>query len=256
MITRLKTSKPLRNIVASIVALGVTVCAAIQPAKAAVTFSGASGDLSASAAFSIVGGNLQVVLTNTGIVDVTGPASILTAVFFDITGNPTLSSVSAILTAGSSVPIGPTDPGGVVGGEWGYKSGLAGAPGGAKEGISSVGLSLFGGATFPGTNLVVPGSGALDGPQYGITSAGDDPSTYAGRYTPLIQNSVTFELGSLPTGFALGQISNVSFQYGTASTDTHVGGVIPEPETYAMLLAGLGLMGFVARRRRQKNAAI
>jgi hypothetical protein len=29
---------------------------------------------------------------------------------------------------------------------------------------------------------------------------------------------------------------------------------IPEPETYAMLLAGLGLMGFVARRRRQSGA--
>ena len=29
---------------------------------------------------------------------------------------------------------------------------------------------------------------------------------------------------------------------------------IPEPETYAMLLAGLGLMGFVARRRRQQGA--
>lgn len=28
---------------------------------------------------------------------------------------------------------------------------------------------------------------------------------------------------------------------------------IPEPETYAMLLAGLGLMGFVARRRRQRE---
>lgn len=27
--------------------------------------------------------------------------------------------------------------------------------------------------------------------------------------------------------------------------------VVPEPETYAMMLAGLGLMGFVARRRRQ-----
>ena len=26
---------------------------------------------------------------------------------------------------------------------------------------------------------------------------------------------------------------------------------IPEPETYAMMLAGLGLTGFVARRRRQ-----
>ncbi len=30
---------------------------------------------------------------------------------------------------------------------------------------------------------------------------------------------------------------------------------IPEPETYAMMLAGLGLMGFVARRRRQKEVA-
>jgi PEP-CTERM motif len=33
-----------------------------------------------------------------------------------------------------------------------------------------------------------------------------------------------------------------------------VQGVVPETETYAMLLAGLGLMGFVARRRQQKAA--
>ena len=30
---------------------------------------------------------------------------------------------------------------------------------------------------------------------------------------------------------------------------------VPEPETYAMLLAGLGLMGFVARRRKQSATA-
>jgi hypothetical protein len=30
---------------------------------------------------------------------------------------------------------------------------------------------------------------------------------------------------------------------------------IPEPETYAMMLAGLGLMGFIARRRKQNGAA-
>ena len=30
---------------------------------------------------------------------------------------------------------------------------------------------------------------------------------------------------------------------------------IPEPETYAMMLAGLGLMGFVARRRKRQAAA-
>ncbi|MDP2706329.1 MAG: PEPxxWA-CTERM sorting domain-containing protein [Burkholderiales bacterium] len=28
---------------------------------------------------------------------------------------------------------------------------------------------------------------------------------------------------------------------------------IPEPQTYAMMLAGLGLMGFVARRRKQEH---
>ena len=32
------------------------------------------------------------------------------------------------------------------------------------------------------------------------------------------------------------------------------GGVVPEPETYAMLLAGLGLLGFAARRRNRKTA--
>lgn len=33
-----------------------------------------------------------------------------------------------------------------------------------------------------------------------------------------------------------------------------VSGVVPEPETYAMLLAGLGLLGFAARRRKLQAA--
>ena len=34
-----------------------------------------------------------------------------------------------------------------------------------------------------------------------------------------------------------------------------IGAPIPEPETYALLLAGLGLLGFAARRRKLKEAA-
>jgi len=30
---------------------------------------------------------------------------------------------------------------------------------------------------------------------------------------------------------------------------------VPEPETYAMMLAGLGMMGFMVRRRRQQASA-
>ena len=97
---------------------------AIQPAKASVTFAEASGSLSASAAFDVVGGNLQVVLTNTSAADVLVPTEILTAVYFDIRGNPALTPISALLTAGSTAFFGPTN-GGNVGGEWAYaKSGI------------------------------------------------------------------------------------------------------------------------------------
>lgn len=84
----------------------------------------------------------------------------------------------------------------------------------------------------------------------------------------------TFANGSqqtLPLGFAIlrGQTNKYgSFQYllgfndsykGDADYDDFVVGVnfvsapVPEPETYAMLLAGLGLIGFSARRRKNDS---
>lgn len=42
---------------------------------------------------------------------------------------------------------------------------------------------------------------------------------------------------------------------GYVTIDNGVINAIPEPETYAMLLAGLGLLGFAARLRKQKEAA-
>ena len=56
---------------------------------------------------------------------------------------------------------------------------------------------------------------------------------------------LTFAAPHLKVLFAGGDVGN---GHGSLLSQTVP---IPEPETYAMMLAGLGLLGFVARRRRQ-----
>jgi hypothetical protein len=56
--------------------------------------------------------------------------------------------------------------------------------------------------------------------------------------------------GMTPVDFdAAGRIISLGFSGPITSI-----GVLPEPETYALLLSGFGLLGFVARRRKQKSA--
>lgn len=79
------------------------------------------------------------------------------------------------------------------------------------------------GTTAPSTIL-----GA--GQAYGYSSYGDNGI------------ALGYDIGTLGAG----QTATIGYEYVFA---------VPEPETYAMLLAGLGLMGFVARRRQRKLAA-
>lgn len=237
--------------------LAVTCWAAVASADMIVTdggspltIPGSSGSLSASATFSLTGGVLTIVLTNTGAAT-TDPGGVLTALFF--TPGAALTPLTASLNNGSSVATvynGTFPTGGNVGGEWAYGSGLVGAPHSAIAGISSSGLSpLFGDSNFNGSNLTPPA--ALDGANWGIVAA-STTSTNNGflNQSPYANNFTLFTLSveGNPNTLTLG---NISFQYGTGLNEPNVPGV-PIPPT--VLLLGSGLLGLIAlgvRRRKE-----
>lgn len=67
-----------------------------------------------------------------------------------------------------------------------------------------------------------------------------------GSSVDYIQNAVT----SISAGPLSQQISGVVLSSGKFYTSLNVITAVPEPETYAMLLAGLALLGVAARRRK------
>jgi len=108
----------------------------------------------------------------------------------------------------------------------------------------------------PTTGILRPGgSGAFNtGPfinlqQYLYWSAIINPvdPTYAWRHFYMNGGRVSWRLNEDPPDYytllvADGDIANAAVSHA------------PEPQTYAMLLAGLGMIGFVARRRKNKTA--
>ena len=151
----------------------------------AASFSVEEGTRSALVTFEQDGTNLIVTLTNTSQVDVLKASEVLTAVFFTLAGDPTLTPMSSVLGNGSTV-LFPTPcvaspetqcSGPAVGGEWAYKDNLAEAPLGADEGISSAGLGLFGAKYLFDPTVNLQGTVSPGGLQYGITSAGDVQGT-------------------------------------------------------------------------------
>jgi hypothetical protein len=214
-----------------------------------VTFNWSSGSFSAAASFDISGNNLIATLTNMSTEDPSAPSDILTAMFFDIAGDPTLTPLSATICATCTITYGgTTDPSLSVGGEWAYQYSAAGVAYGANYGISSSGLGLFGPADlFGGSNLAGPLT--PDGVQYGITTTSNTDANDNGGLagSPLISNQVIFTLSGLSKDFDLLSISNVTFQYGTALSENPT----PVPEPGTIVLLGSAVLAMSIRRRRK-----
>lgn len=124
-------------------------------------------------------------------------------------------------------------------------------------------------------NFSVGGSKLFEGKSYAIGSSvsaatnangylnfafegsnGNFANNYTGVFAPYTSVGLigsNMNVGNNHYSFVLGY--NDSATVDTDFDDFVIGvniAPIPEPETYAMLLAGLGLMGFVARRRKQR----
>lgn len=83
----------------------------------------------------------------------------------------------------------------------------------------------------------------------GVLLVGPTSSVTAGGVT--VKTQVVAGGTVLPAGFYELKVSGTGI---TGSSASYGGNIVatpvPEPETYAMLLAGLGVVGFVARRRK------
>jgi hypothetical protein len=231
-----------------------------------------NGTHSASAVFVNSGGQLIVTLTNTSNADALVDTDLLTAIFFDVAGSPALTPVSAVICPTCSIlyqdglnqPGLATDPGGSVGGEWAYRGGGADLAFNASYGLSSTGVGIFGpGNVFGGTNLAGPDE--PDGPQYGITTAGDIDATFnGGLHVPIIKNEVVFTLNGFANLDPTAVISNLTFLYGTALDAPNFGGsciscdpttqIAAVPEPASLILLGSGLIGAATRARKRRAA--
>jgi hypothetical protein len=240
------------------------------------TGSGTGADgvtLSASALFSISGNTLTVTLTNTGDSSGTAgtdvPANQLTGVFFDLPTGITLTPTSATIAAGDLVQASSCDTGLCsssttnVGGEFIYGTGTFSGHDG-NSGISSSGY-ISTGTMFGPTDLDSPT--APNGINFAIIADQTatnhfNPNGGVGGLSsePLIEGSVVFTLTISGGTLLESQISNVSFQYGTAITESHFGSgggsgagqTVPEPVT--LLLLAPGLLAAARRMRRRPEA--
>jgi hypothetical protein len=239
--------------------IAVVILGLVAAPAQAVVYSGSGGvgsSLQATAEFSFDGvGGLVIVLTNTDNHIYSGtnggnalvPSSLLTGLFFNFAGNPTLVPISATTTT-----VNVTD---AIGKYWRYDSLSPPALGTFSQAIRSAGFGVGGGPT----GNFAPSPVQLGGFDGGIAPANYTPGEGVGQIpnTLLAQNSVTFHLAGLGK-LTASDLTDVRFQWGTSLTEPSAVGTpstdipsVPEPLSiivWTFLGAIWGGMALVRRR--------
>lgn len=141
---------------------------------------------------------------------------------------------------------------------------------------------LSGSSVTPGSHYTLNGTASITGSVVGLTSflwffsSGETQSEINFGYNDYAYFTTSLGTKTLSDSVAVGGLGNTlieTYTFATPYTGTITFGVanvkdniinstlhvstlttvsaVPEPESYAMLLAGLGVMGFVAKRRKQ-----
>jgi len=240
----------------------------------AIVFEGNSGNLSAKVLFWQEGTQLKFQLFNMSGTSISAEQDVLTALFFTVANQPTLTPVSVVLAAGSTIlrPVSLPPDGVSVGGEWAYKHATVKSIG-LEYGVSVTQYNGIFGQTnrFPGP--IIGGNGNnFSNVGHGLIGPGGTSLTKF----PLISSSVIFTLDGLPETFdLLTDIMNVWFQYGPSHNSPYITSiriiqeweeeiinpppppdppdppeppVVPEPMTLCMLLLGSACL--LCRRER------
>ncbi len=116
--------------------------------------------------------------------------------------------------------------------------------------VIDVPTTVSGGVTFDG---ILSAISLFSAGANGVIGGGDD-ALLASSVNPGGE-SLTLDYGQSLSGTSYITVTGISNGSSGAIFAGQVAAVVPEPETYAMLLAGLGLMGAVVRRRSMRKTS-